>query len=44
MRFFISAGQIGDYTGAAALLSNLLKVDWMLADSGYEWVWVLAAQ
>lgn len=35
--FFMTAGQISDYTGAAALLDSLLKAQWMLADRGY-WV------
>ena len=28
-------GQVGDYTGAAALLDDLPKAKWMLADRGY---------
>ena len=30
--FFITAGQISDYTGAAALLDELPKAKWLLAD------------
>jgi len=32
LSFFITAGQISDYTGAAALLDVLPKTQWMLAD------------
>ena len=31
--FFMSAGQISDYTGAAALLGSLPKAGWLLADT-----------
>ena len=34
--FFMSAGQVSDYTGAAALLGSLPKADWLLADRGYD--------
>jgi transposase len=37
--FFMSAGQISDYTGAAALLRNLPKADWLIADRGYDADW-----
>ncbi len=30
--FFMSAGQVSDYTGAAALLGGLLKAGWLPAD------------
>lgn len=36
LSFFITAGQISDYTGAAALLDDLPKAQWILADRGYE--------
>lgn len=36
LSFFITAGQIRDYTGAAALLGDLPKARWMLADRGYD--------
>ena len=36
VRFFMIAGQVSDYTGAAALLGSLPKVDWLLADRGYD--------
>jgi len=39
LSFFITAGQISDYTGAAALLDNLPKAQWMLADRGYDAEW-----
>ena len=39
IRFFITAGQISDYTGAAALLDSLPKADWLLADRGYDADW-----
>lgn len=34
--FFMTAGQISDYTGAAAHLDDLLPAEWMLADPGYD--------
>jgi transposase len=34
LRFFITAGQVSDYTRAAALLGSLPKADWLLADRG----------
>lgn len=37
--FFITAGQIGDYTGAAALLDELPKAKRLLADRGYDADW-----
>ncbi|NOW49010.1 transposase [Novosphingobium sp. SG751A] len=39
LSFFITAGQISDYTGAAALLDELPKAQWMLADRGYDAEW-----
>jgi transposase len=39
LRFFLSAGQVSDYTGALALLSALPKADWLLADRGYDADW-----
>jgi len=39
IRFFMSAGQISDYTGAAALLRELPNADWMIADCGYDADW-----
>ncbi len=43
IRFFISAGQVSDYTGAAALLGSLPKADWFLADRGYDADWLRKA-
>ena len=37
--FFITAGQISDYTGAAALLDELPKAKWLMADRGYNADW-----
>lgn len=37
--FFMSADQLSDYTGAAALLSSLPKAGWLLADRGYDADW-----
>lgn len=39
IKFFMTAGQISDYTGAAALLSNLPEAEWLLADRGYDADW-----
>ncbi len=39
IRFFMSAGEISDYTGAAALLSSLPPAQWLLADRGYDADW-----
>jgi transposase len=32
-RFFMTAGQVSDYTGAAAMLSSLPAAEWLLAPS-----------
>jgi transposase len=37
--FFMSAGQVSDYTGAAALLRGLPEADWLIADRGYDADW-----
>ncbi|WP_227004864.1 IS5 family transposase [Acetobacter senegalensis] len=37
--FFMTAGQISDHTGAAALLDGLPPAEWMLADRGYDADW-----
>ncbi|WEQ50951.1 IS5 family transposase (plasmid) [Komagataeibacter oboediens] len=37
--FFMTAGQISDYTGAVALLDSLPPAEWMLADRGYDADW-----
>jgi len=39
IRFFMTAGQINDYTGAAALLDDLPAAKWLLADRGYDADW-----
>ncbi|MBB97408.1 MAG: IS5/IS1182 family transposase [Rhodobacteraceae bacterium] len=39
IRFFMTAGQVSDYTGAAALLSSLPGAEWLLADRGYDADW-----
>ncbi|GLQ58398.1 DDE transposase [Gluconobacter japonicus] len=39
LSFFMPAGQISDYTGAAALLDSLPAAQWMLADRGYDADW-----
>jgi len=35
LSFFLAAGQISDYTGAAALLDDLPMAQWMLGDRCY---------
>ena len=39
VRLFITAGQVSDYTGAAALMNSLPEADWLLADRGYDADW-----
>ena len=39
IQFFITAGKVSDYTGAAALLSSLPDAQWLLADRGYDANW-----
>jgi transposase len=39
VRFLITAGQVSDYTDAAALMSSLPEADWLLADRGYDADW-----
>jgi len=39
IRFFMTAGQVSDYTGAAALLGALPSAEWLLADRGYDADW-----
>ncbi len=39
IRFFLTAGQVSDHTGALALLSTLPKADWLLADRGHDADW-----
>ncbi|NIJ09433.1 transposase [Sphingomonas vulcanisoli] len=35
----MTAGQVSDYIGSAALLENLPKAQWMLADRRYDADW-----
>jgi transposase len=37
--FFMTAGQVSNYTGAAALLDGLPKAQWLLGDRGYDADW-----
>jgi len=39
LRFVMTAGQVSDYTGAAALLDELPQAQWLLADRGYDADW-----
>src|SRR5436190_1818126 len=39
IRFFMTADQVSDYTGAAALLGSLPPAEWLLADRGYDADW-----
>lgn len=39
IRFVITAGQVSDYKGAAALIDDLPKAGWLLADRGYDADW-----
>ncbi len=39
LSFFMTAGQVSDYTGAAALLDDLPAAQWMLGDRGYDADW-----
>ena len=36
IRFFMTAGQVSDYTGARALVSSLPSADWLLGNRGYD--------
>ena len=36
IRFFMTAGQVSDYSGSAARLGNMPKAEWLLADRGYD--------
>lgn len=36
---FMTAGQVSDYTGAAALLASLPGAQWLLVDRGYKADW-----
>ena len=39
VRFFITAGQVSDYTGAAAVTNGLPEANWLLTDRGYDADW-----
>ena len=39
IRFFMTAGQVSDYTGARALVNTLPAADWLLGDRGYDADW-----
>ena len=39
LRFFMTAGQVSDYTGAATLRGSLPKAEWLLANRGYDADW-----
>ncbi len=39
LRFFMTTGQVSDYTGATALLDDLPKAQWLLGDRGYDADW-----
>lgn len=39
LSFFMTAGQVSDYTGAAALLGDMPKAQWLLGDRGYDADW-----
>ena len=43
LSFFMTAGQVSDYTGAAALLDDLPKAQWLLGDRGYDADWFRGA-
>jgi transposase len=36
LKFFITAGEVSDYTGAAALLGSVPAAERMIADRGYD--------
>ena len=39
LKFFMTAGQVSDYTGAAAPLGSLPGAEWLIADRGYDADW-----
>jgi len=39
IQFFVTAGQVSDYTGAKALVNSLPNADWLLGDRGYDADW-----
>jgi transposase len=36
VRLFMTAGQVSEYTGAAALMNGFPEAEWLLADRGYD--------
>jgi transposase len=36
LKFFTTAGEVSDGTGAAAMLGHIPKAEWLLADRGYD--------
>ena len=39
IQFFMTAGQVSDYTGARAMVSGLPPADWLCGDRGYDADW-----
>ena len=39
LSFFMTAGQVSDHTGAAALLGGLPAAEWLIADRGKDADW-----
>ena len=39
IRFFMTAGQVSEYSGSAARLGNMPKAERLLADRGYDADW-----
>ena len=39
VHFFITAGQVSDYTGAAAVTNGRPEANWLLAGRGYDADW-----
>ena len=39
VRFFLTAGQVSNYTGARALVASLPAANWLLGDRGYDADW-----
>ncbi|GGO28538.1 hypothetical protein GCM10010991_11530 [Gemmobacter aquaticus] len=39
LKFFMTAGQVSDYTGAAAFLGSLPAAEWLIADRDYDADW-----
>ena len=39
IRFFMTAGQVSDYTGALVLASSLPLAEWLLGECGHDTDW-----